>query len=145
MPNAKPARLMPPEKLCDICLTTVATIKGGDATASTKGASINNIHIIIAIFYPLSPCPLLNLIFSMRFMQPPLLRPPFHDPLPLRCRHHIWRLPKKKVGICDRILYSVISERATQYFAMHLASELRAGCAVSARESRAYSYDATGI
>ena len=45
-------------------------------------------------FWPPPPCPHLDLIYTMKFMQPPLLRPLIHDPFPpLRCGHHIWKLP----------------------------------------------------
>ena len=39
------------------------------------------------------PFPHLELISTIKFMKPPLLHQFFHDPLPLRCRHHIWKPP----------------------------------------------------
>ena len=42
-----------------------------------------------------TPCPHLDLIYTMRFTQPPLLRQLFHDlPFPLGCVHLIWMHPK---------------------------------------------------
>ena len=48
-------------------------------------------------FTPSPTCLHLELICSIKFTQPPKLRLLFHDPpLPLRCGHHIWTLPKVK-------------------------------------------------
>ena len=44
-------------------------------------------------FRPPPPCPHLNLIYAIKFMQPPLLHSFIPDPLPLLCGHHIWKLP----------------------------------------------------
>ena len=51
---------------------------------------------------PSPHCPHLELICSIKFPQPPLLRPLFLDPL--RCGHHIWKLPlaAAKAGQTDR-------------------------------------------
>ena len=54
-----------------------------------RGASINDIHKIFGFFGPLSPRPHLELIDTIKFMQPPLLCTLFHDPLPHRCGHNI--------------------------------------------------------
>ena len=42
-------------------------------------------------FEPLPPCPHLDLIYNIKFLQPHLLRPQV-TPLPLRCGLHIWTL-----------------------------------------------------
>ena len=41
-----------------------------------------------------------DLTYTIKFTQPPLLCPLFHDPLPLRCGHHIWMLPYRN-GECN--------------------------------------------
>ena len=43
---------------------------------------MNDICKIFGFFHPLSPCPHLNQFCSMKFRQPPLVRPLFHDPPP---------------------------------------------------------------
>ena len=60
-----------------------------------EGASINDICKFVRFFDPLPPYPHLELICSIKFMQPPLLHLLINKP-PLRCGHHIWMLPKYK-------------------------------------------------
>ena len=58
------------------------------------GASIKDIRKIFLIFLTPSPRRLhLEPICSTKLRQPSLLHPLFHEPLPLRYEHHIWRLP----------------------------------------------------
>ena len=40
---------------------------------------------------PLPPCPHLELIYTIKFTQPPLLNPLLHDPL--KCRRHLCMTP----------------------------------------------------
>ena len=51
------------------------------------GAYRYDVHKIFGFFDPLPPCPHLELIYTVKFMQPPLPRPPlFHESLtPLKC------------------------------------------------------------
>ena len=50
-------------------------------------------------FLPAPPCPHLERIYYTKFSQPPLLRLLFHDPpSPLRCGHHMWRLPLRTLA-----------------------------------------------
>ena len=66
------------------------------ADASGIAMVFRSIHIChtqnIRIFTS-SPFMLLELIYTLKFMQRPLLSLPFHNSLPLRCGHHIWTLP----------------------------------------------------
>ena len=48
-----------------------------------KGASINDLHQGFGIFDPLPPCMHLELIYIIKFIQPPLLHPLFYAPSPL--------------------------------------------------------------
>ena len=43
----------------------------------------NDLRKLSGFFDLLSPCPQLDLIYTVKFTQPPLLRPLFQDPLPL--------------------------------------------------------------
>ena len=43
-----------------------------------------------------SPSPHLEPMFTIKFTQPSLLRPLFHDPPPPFCGHHIWMLPDRR-------------------------------------------------
>ena len=55
-----------------------------------------------AFLTPFPPCPHLELICSIEFTQPPLLRPLFPDPPPpLRCRHHIWNAPWELISVSE--------------------------------------------
>ena len=47
-----------------------------------KGASRCDIRKILGFFDPLPPCPHLDLIYTIKFKQPPLLRTLFNDPPP---------------------------------------------------------------
>ena len=49
--------------------------------------------IFFRFFDPLPPRPHLELIYTTKFKQPPLLRRISHDPRPLRCGHLIWMPP----------------------------------------------------
>ena len=76
--------------------TSVMGVGGNIRSSSSvvplfKGASINDIRNIFRFFDPLSPCPHLELICSIKFTQPPL-RIRF-SVNPLRCGHHTWMLP----------------------------------------------------
>ena len=48
----------------------------------SKGTSIKDIRKIFGFFIHSPPCPHWELIYSIKFMQPPLLRPLLHDPCP---------------------------------------------------------------
>ena len=48
----------------------------------TEGASINDIRKNFVYFLPPPPCPHLELIYGIKFTQPTLPCPFFHDPLP---------------------------------------------------------------
>ena len=44
---------------------------------------------------PFLPFPHLDPIYNIKFMEPSILRTPFHDhPSPFQCGHHIWKLHK---------------------------------------------------
>ena len=45
--------------------------------SAALGAFINDVNKNFGSFDPLSPCPHLELIYTIKFMQPPLLRPIF--------------------------------------------------------------------
>ena len=48
----------------------------------SKGAARYDVRKIFGLFDHLTPRPNLELIYSIKFMQPPFLRTLFHDPLP---------------------------------------------------------------
>ena len=50
-------------------------------------------------FLPPAPCPHLELICSMKFMQPPLLHPHFHDPLPSPMSTSYLEAPSSRVSM----------------------------------------------
>ena len=57
---------------------------GGDRrTGGKEGASRYDARNIFGFIDPLTPCPHLNLIYTTKYTQPPLLCPLFEDPLPL--------------------------------------------------------------
>ena len=62
----------------DKCIGT--SLSGKQPNFQHQGASINDILKIFGFFTP--PCQHLELICSMKFTQPPLLRPLFHEPSP---------------------------------------------------------------
>ena len=51
------------------------------------GSSLNDVHKNFGFFDILPPCPHLDLIYALKFTQPPFLRPHFHDPPPMRTSH----------------------------------------------------------
>ena len=64
-----------------------------------QGASTYDGHKICRFIDPLPTHLHLELIHSIKFTQPPLFVRFFMTPSPLRCGHHIWKLPQIRTKV----------------------------------------------